>query len=115
VSFLIVLSQLLNFAGGSYGRLSAGCFTASPALLKSFVFITLIDKQPSCGEQNWREEGAYFAGQLICGGARSWMASEAVFCRDPQTPLCHQGKLVKSLVINVDLTAMDTNTSCRLL
>lgn len=50
MSFLIVLSQLLNFAGGSYGRLSAGCFTTSPALLKSFVFITLIDKQPELQE-----------------------------------------------------------------
>lgn len=116
VSFLIVLSQLLNFAGGSY-LLSAGCFTTLPALSKSFVFITLTDKQPSCGKQNWREEGAYFAGQVICGGVRSWMTSKAAFCGDPQTLLCHQPKLVKALVvkINMNLMVMDTNAICRLL
>lgn len=117
VSFLIVLSQLLNFAGCSYSRHSAGRFTASPALSKSFVLITLIDKQLGCGKQNWREEGAYFAGQLIRGGARSWVTSKAAFCGDPQTLLCHQHKLLKSLVIkiNMNLMAMDTKAICRLL
>lgn len=115
VSFLIVLSQLLNFAGGSYSRRSAGRFTASPVLSKSFVLIALIDKQLGCGKQNWREEGAYFAGQLIGGGAWSWVTSKAAFCEDPQTLLCHQHKLVKSLVINMNLTAMDTTAICGLL
>lgn len=29
--------------------------------------MALIDKQPSCRKQHWKEEGAYFAGQLIRG------------------------------------------------
>lgn len=79
--------------------------------------MALIDKQPSCRKQDWKEEGAYFAGQLICGDGGSWMTSKAAFCRDPQTLLCHQHKLVKSLVIkiNMNLMVMDTNAICRLL
>lgn len=52
VSFLIVLSQLLNFACSSYSGLSGALLHNVPrALSKSFVFITLIDKQPSKSQE----------------------------------------------------------------
>jgi len=44
-------------------------------LSKSFVFITLIDKQPGCREQNCRYEKAYFASHLIPAGVWSWVTS----------------------------------------
>lgn len=87
------------------------------ALSKSFVFITLIDKQPSRRKQNWRSQKHILLvtwSQEVCG--HEW-PQKAAFSGDPWTMVCQQQKQVKLLVVkkNVNLMGMNTSAICRLL